>query len=95
MHFRPRVQRPQVLHLIENVSYFPTLFIFMNNPSATSEAIPKIIKFIGFAESILAWEELQSTVHSTSYSEASDFHPNTVPGAKIIAAKIKATMIFI
>jgi hypothetical protein len=54
MHFRPRVQRPQVLHLIENVSYFPTLFIFMNNPSATSEAIPKIIKFIGFAESILA-----------------------------------------
>jgi hypothetical protein len=26
----------------------------MNNPSATSETIPKIIKFIGFAESILA-----------------------------------------
>ena len=93
-HFRPRVLRLQVLHLIENVSYFPNLLYFMKRPRPTSENIPNIMKFIGFEESILPYSKLQSTMHLRSTSLI-DIQPNTVLGVKTIATKTKAIIIFI
>ena len=92
-HFRPLVLRLQVLHLIENVSYFPDFVNFTKRPRPASESIPKIMKFIGFEESILPNSKLQSTMHLCS-SSLINLQPNTELGVKIIATKIKATIIF-
>ncbi len=67
-HFRPFVLRLQVLHFIENVSYFPNLLYFMNRPSPTNENIPNNMKLNGFDESILAVPTSQFTKHCTSFS---------------------------
>ena len=93
-HFRPRVLRLQVLHLIENVSYFPNFLYFMKRQRPTSDNIPNIMKFIGFEESIPLYSKLQSTMQFRSASLI-DLQPNTVLGVKIIATKTKATIIFI
>lgn len=93
VHFRPRVLFLQMLHLFENVSYFPDFLYCIKRARPTSERIPNIMKFIDFEE-LLPYSKLQSTTHLRSASLI-DLQPNTVLGVKIIATKTKATIIFI